>query len=145
MSNGNGRNPDKAETRRREARSVELRRHGATYEEIAGELGLMSRSAAYRTVMRALSRQGAEEVANLRMVEGARLDALHSAVWDQALTGEYAAINALLKIMERRARLFGLDQPQRVAVRSTQELDVEIEAMLAELAALPPRPEDRAD
>jgi len=138
VSNGNGRNPDKAETQRREARSIEMRQMGATYEAIADDLGLLSRSAAYRTVMRALSRHGAEEVGNLRMVEGARLDALHSVVWDQALTGDYAAINTVLKIMERRARLFGLDQAQRVAVKSTPALDAEIETLIDELRSLPP-------
>ena len=35
------------------------------------------------------------------------------AVWDEAAKGEYAAIDRVLKILERRAKLLGLDMPVR--------------------------------
>lgn len=134
MSNGNGRNPDKASCAMRENQATDLRRSGMTYAEI-GEVMHCTPSTAYRSVMRALARNQAEEVEELRMVEGARLDRMQQAVWDRALTGDLPAMDRILKIMERRARLFSLDAPQKVAV-DTSRMDHEIETLLAELTEL---------
>jgi hypothetical protein len=50
------------------------------------------------------------------VVEGRRLDAMQTAVWDAASGGDTDAIRAVLGIMARRAKLFALDAPQRLAV-----------------------------
>lgn len=46
-----------------------------------------------------------------------------------------AAIDRLLKIQERRARLLGLDAPVKHEVRNVDALDAEIEHLVARLAA----------
>lgn len=136
MSNGNGRNPDRSTLAMRETRAVEMRKAGATYDQIADALDC-TRSTAYRTVMRALARNQSEEVEEFRMIEGARLDRLQMAVWNRAVSGSESAINTVLRIMDRRARLFGLDAPSKVDVR-TDALDSEIDSLLAQLTTLPP-------
>jgi hypothetical protein len=84
-------------------------------------------------VSRLLDRREAESVAELRVVEGRRLDAMQAAVWDTAVRGDLDAIKAVLGIMARRARLFGLDMPTTLAVGVSE---VEFGARAAELLAV---------
>jgi hypothetical protein len=42
-----------------------------------------------------------------------RLDALHQAIWPKALAGDVGAVHAILKIMEHRGRLLGLETPAK--------------------------------
>jgi hypothetical protein len=52
----------------------------------------------------------------LIVLELMRLERLHAAVWPQAIRGDVNAVDRVLRIMERRARLLGLDAPKRVAM-----------------------------
>lgn len=122
------------DTRRREAAVVQLRIAGNTFDQIATQLGLSGRSSANRIYRRVLDATVAEPAAELRQLEGARLDALQAQWWPRAVDGNYRAAQIILKLMERRARLFGLDAPQRVNVNTT-EVDAEIVALMDDLAA----------
>ena len=53
----------------------------------------------------------------MRQLEGARLDALMATLWPLATrrSPDMTAIDRLLRIAERRAKLFGLDMPVKVA------------------------------
>jgi hypothetical protein len=93
-----------------EGRVVALRTSGWTFEQIADEVGLSGRSQAFRLLQRALRRRPAEMVDELRALDSARLDALTMAVWPKALTGDVKAAGTMLKILERRAKMFGLDR-----------------------------------
>ena len=93
----------------RQARAVELALQGRSYDAIARELGLANRGTAWRTVQRALRQRVLAGVDELRDVELARLDALQTAAWARAEGGDLAAIEAVLRIMDRRARLLGLN------------------------------------
>jgi len=55
-----------------------------------------------------------------------RLDAMQAAIWDDAMNGHLGAIDRVLKIMERRAKLLGLDQ-----LDVTQQPEPKIEIVLA--------------
>ncbi|MFZ0325574.1 MAG: hypothetical protein WAN48_15755 [Actinomycetes bacterium] len=94
----------------RRSRSVTLAMAGLSYDEIAREVGYANRGTAWRTVTKALEQKVADSVDELRQVEGERLDALQAAVWGQALAGDVAACTAVLKIIDRRIQLFGLNQ-----------------------------------
>ncbi len=138
------------------AEALELRRAGHTYAAIGEQLGL-SKTMAFKLV-----RQGMEEgriaigeaADQLRAEELSRLDGMLSAVWPKAAKGDLAAVDRVLKIGERRARLLGLDAPSQHAatdpqgnpagpteIRLVPGLDVSklSDAALAELAQqLPP-------
>jgi hypothetical protein len=104
-----------AQENRRKA--VELRRAGLSFRQIAKELG-MSKSGCYKAVQRALTdiQKELDDSATLLCAqESDRLDTLQVNVWSQALKGDVKAIDRVLRIMERRARLLGLDKPQKVA------------------------------
>lgn len=85
---------------------------GFSYEEIARQVGFTNRGSAHRAVRKALAERQAEDIDTLRALEADRLDALQAAHWDLAMAGDPGATNSILRVMERRARLFGLDKDQ---------------------------------
>jgi transposase-like protein len=133
-----------AQENRRKA--VELRRAGASFSQIAAQLG-MAKSSAHKAVSKALAeiRGELDEQARLLQAQEAdRLDALQTKMWTRAIGGDVIAIDKVLRIMERRARLLGLDQPQKVAPTTPegdqpyqpgQMSDAEMDARIAELEA----------
>jgi hypothetical protein len=121
----------------KERQVVELRRAGATYEECARAVGYATAQGAYLAYHRALKRTlldaGAEE---MRTVESDRLERLQRAAWPNAMAGETQAINAVIRIMERRARLLGLDAPSKLQVEATVYDTGTIESEVAKLQRL---------
>lgn len=103
------------EARVREQRALELRRAGWSYDRIGGDLGV-GRASAFKIVRRVLQRLAAEateDAGEVRRLELERLDALLTGLWPAAEAGDVAAVAAVLRAMERRARLLGLDAPTR--------------------------------
>lgn len=95
---------------------LELRRRGHSLREIGATLGV-SRQTAHRHLVKALDQLAAEQrdiAATVRDLELDRLDELLVGVWPAATSGDVSAINAALRIGERRAKLLGLDQPNRI-------------------------------
>lgn len=118
----------------RDAQAARLRAQHWTYQQIADELGYPDKSVAYRAVQRALRAAIREPGEELLALELERLDRLARAaeevleahhvkvaggeiVYDEAgqpledTRPVLEAIDRLLKIQERRARLLGLDAP----------------------------------
>jgi DNA-binding CsgD family transcriptional regulator len=107
--------PGKVRTAQLEADCLRLRLDGFSHREIAAQLGVAP-STAYKRLhqaLKAINEQNAAEAGTLRDLESLRLDELQNAVWQQALDGDDKAIGKVLAIMERRARLLGLDAPVR--------------------------------
>ena len=109
----------KPEVLDKEIEVVKLRRGGLTWDLIAERVGYGSASAAHAAYQRAAKRAVYEDVDAIRQVEGERLDLMQSAVWGKALQGDLPAIQTLIRIMERRAKLLGLDQPIRQQIEVT--------------------------
>lgn len=105
----------------RRLRALDLRKAGATLHQIAAQTGV-SHEQARKDLQRAMADLLAEQNASaeeLRALELERLERLHLALWPQATQGHQGAVDRLLRIAERRAKLLGLDVP----VRSIMELD----------------------
>ena len=99
--------------RERELQALEYRKAGMTYAKIGAALGITEQGA-YKAVMRALDKLNAkiiEDAAPVRRLECERLDRMLEAVWGSVIQGDSVAANLALKIMERRAKLAGLDMP----------------------------------
>lgn len=96
----------------RTARCIELAMKGTPYSEIARAVGYKNKSSAWRLVNDALTERVDEAVEVYRATELARLDSLQSSLWDQAMEGDLAACNAVLRIVDRRIRLLRLDQQE---------------------------------
>lgn len=117
--------------RERALKALAMRREGLPYRVIAERLDWGDESSARYAVARLLDRTEAEEVAEMRYIEGERLDELQRTHWAVALAGDLDAGKMVLKVMERRARLFGLDAPSKVAVE--QMTSVEFAEQFVEL------------
>jgi hypothetical protein len=76
-------------------------------------LGYSNRTAAYRAVSTILDKSEKEAASDLREMELRRLDDLFLSIYKKARDGDYAAIDRCLKIMERRAKIAGLDAPEK--------------------------------
>jgi len=104
----------------KERRVIELRRAGATYDDIAQAVGYADASGARNAYIRAMKRTlveaGTEEI---RELELDRLDRMQRAIWAKAMKGDVQAIHTALKILDRRARYLGLDAPMK------QEITIE--------------------
>ena len=97
----------------RQLQALELRKAGVSYEAIAASLGYRDRSGAYRAVTAALKLTLREPAEELRTLELERLDAMLLALWRRVQAGDEKTVDRVLHIMERRARLLGLDAPLR--------------------------------
>ena len=96
------------ETLASEAKILDLRRAGLSFEAIAVEVAL-PKTTVRRYYRNAMARTDSPDVAEARNAEVDRLDRLLVAVWPRALRGDLAAVDRVLKISERRAKLLGLD------------------------------------
>lgn len=113
------------EARERQTRALELRLKGHEYEEIAEMVGYSDKAAAYNGIRAVLDRREAEGVDQMRTIEGARLDKVQSVLWPLVEQGDLAAIDRLLKVMQRRANLYGLDLAGRVDIVAGGEVDLD--------------------
>jgi len=98
----------------RQQQALNLRIAGASFDQIARQVGYASRGAARNAVLAILKRREQEPADELRKMEGERLDRLQLGLWNQAANGDREAIDRLLRLMKRRADLFGLDAPAKI-------------------------------
>ena len=91
---------------------VEAVADGATYEQAAERAGYASRSGAYKAFWKAVDTRQADGVDEYRALEIQRLDALQAGLWEQATAGDVKAVLAVLRIVQQRSRLLGLDRPE---------------------------------
>ena len=107
----------------RRVQALELRKAGYTYEQIGVALGISSQ-AAYKHVVKALgviNEKLSEATEELRTLEVQRLDRLFEVMYKKAEKGDMNAIDRCVRLMERRAKLLGLDAPakQEIGLDST--------------------------
>lgn len=115
--------------------ALDLRRQGLTYEAIANKVDYADRATAYNAVKRLLEREyqvTQEKVEEYRSEELARLDDILSKLMDRVgqpvrhiktvrgedhefydFDGDLQVVDRILKLMDRRAKLLGLDAPTK--------------------------------
>lgn len=109
----------------REQKGLRLRMTGASHAEIGAVLGI-TEEGARQAVLRAMAkaREVIQETAEeARTLELQRLDALQLGLWPMAVRGNTKAALAVLRVMERRARLLGLDAAIKHAVNWRREAE----------------------
>jgi hypothetical protein len=80
-------------------------------------------------VMRQRRTKVNESADALRDLQDERLNRLLAGLWNQAATGDVAAVDRVLKIMERQARLHGLDAPTRTEVSGADGAPIQVQAV----------------
>ena len=98
----------------RVALALKLRAARMTYEEIAQKCGYENRGTAWRAVQRELQRNISANVEEMRREELAMLDQLQAECYTRMKDKTHEkqmlfAVDRLLQISERRAKLLGLD------------------------------------
>ena len=102
----------------RRKKAVDFRRMGKTYRQIAAVLGI-SKGSVHKTVTKALTELKADISADAKLLQTQeldRLDHLQFASWTQAMKGDPQAGAQILRVMERRAKILGIDQPDKHAL-----------------------------
>lgn len=90
--------------------ATKMRIEGHEWETIAAVCGIRGgKGAAYNLVNEALKIERREATEELRTLEALRLNALLAVYYPKALEGDGWSLDRVLRIMERRAQLLGLD------------------------------------
>lgn len=100
----------------RRSLALDFRKAGLSYRAIGKKLGV-----SYVQVRRdieaelsLLSKERTDKSEQLRQLELERLDMLTNGLEPFAKVGNPGAVNSFLRVMERRAKLLGLDAPSKV-------------------------------
>jgi AraC-like DNA-binding protein len=102
-------NPHTIAEQERRAKALRLRAAKLTYQKIAEECGYYDRTSAARAVRQALREVISEPAQELIQMELNTLEQLQRPLMLRALKGDVQAAMGVLKIMERRAKMLGLD------------------------------------
>jgi hypothetical protein len=100
-----------------QGKALEMRRMGMGYAEIARQLDC-SLSTAHGYIKVAMADAKAQidaDAGEMKAEEISRLDGMLRGLWPDARKGNHGAVDRVLKIMERRAKLLGLDAPVKMA------------------------------
>jgi hypothetical protein len=124
-----------AELEAKELKVLELRRAGFTFQRIAEEVGYATPSGAQRALERIMKRNVPQAPEEFRWQELDRLDRMQVALWPRAMKGDDRAIGTIVRLMERRARLVGIDAPQRIQAEvvnydGNRDIDGDIERIV---------------
>lgn len=127
----------------RAQRCLDMKLQGSTWISIAETEGYADESGARRAVERLLDRVDAVHVTSYREVESGRLDALQARYWPDALSGDIKAAEFVLKVSGQRAKLLGLNVPDKVVIAEADAMSPEAFAteavrMMRALGITPP-------
>lgn len=132
-NNGNKTSAATARKLKHQQQALELRRAGMAYSAIGQKLGI-SRSRAHALVQLGFE-QAREQVTasaeDLRTEEVSRLDGVLAKVYEKAAKGDLQAVDRLLKIGERRAKLLGLEAPVRIETTGRDGKPIEVQSTLS--------------
>lgn len=118
MAASNKNNAAKARKLDHQRQALELRRMGMGYVEIGHHLNI-SKTHAHRLVKDAMAgaiAQVTADAGDMKAEQLSRLDGMLAGLWPAARKGAVGAVDRVLKIEERRAKLLGLDAPVKHAV-----------------------------
>ena len=119
-----------AQARVRASKALDLRVMGATYDQIAEQLGYNSHQAAAKAIGSALDRLEKEPAEKVRKLELRRLDRMQRVLAVRVMEGDEKAHDRWLAIMAHRARLLGLAAPVKAEIVADVKANVQAEFKL---------------
>lgn len=112
---------------------------GKTYRQIAVELNPpVSLRTVFKDVQVILERwrkEAVQDVAEHQRLDLRRIDEALAAIHDQIKDGQFGAIDRLVKLLERRAKMLGYDAPENVVIKQTRNAAEMTDEELAAIAA----------
>ena len=101
--------------------AIEMRLAGHTYRAIAEATGFSGPGQVYKAISKALREQPTEDAEELLAKELATLDAMQAKLWPGVVAGNISSVDAVSRIMDRRAKLTGLDR-QTIVVETPENV-----------------------
>lgn len=114
-----GKTAEKGKILERQTMALDWRKQGKSYRWIADKLGV-SHQQVFRDIQDELKRLAdlnQDSAAELRQLELERLDRIIDSLDNWVMAGNTGAAMAVLRAMERRAKLLGLDAPEQKDVK----------------------------
>ena len=108
--------------------ALSLRLEGKSLAEIARECGWNSVQATSKAIKSAMDRTIREPADELRELWAMRIEAALAPLWRRIEKGDTAAIDRLIKLCDRFAKLYGLDAPSKTAITDAQGKDIQLPA-----------------
>jgi predicted transcriptional regulator len=101
----------------RRPKVVALRKAGYTQREIASQLGVVVSTVSkdLKFSLEEFRAATAEEIAEMRDIDNARIEEMIKGLWVKAKNGQVTSIDRMVKLLERRAKLNGLDGVVKIA------------------------------
>ena len=120
----------------RRVEALNLRITGHDYRVIAEELGVSVKTAYYdvQDALAYLAKHERQLAERIRALELARCDAMQACLWPSIESGDAESVEVALKVMERRAKLLGLDAPTEVIVTKRPLATVPLAELRAKVA-----------
>lgn len=121
---GQGRSPQRPRGRKLEQTVLQLRQRGYSYAEVAQACGC-SVAGAHKACARAMARleqQCDDEARDLRRLQLLRLEHALVQLAPQIEEGQLGAIDRLVRVLERQARLLGLVSPEQTKAKLDLQL-----------------------
>ena len=103
-------------SKEKQKRAMALKLAGASYAQIADNLGYADSSGAYKAVSRGMKNALQESAGDLRKIHYGRLEHMLMLVWPAVNQGDSRAVNSALQVMDRMERLYGLNAAERVDI-----------------------------
>ena len=133
MAAGNKTSTARARKLKHQAQALDLRRAGHSYAQISAKIGI-SKSSAHQLVQVGLEdarMQISASADQLRSEEIARLDGMLTKLYPRAKMGDVQAVDRVLKIGERRAKLLGLEAPVRIETTGRDGAAIEVSSSIS--------------
>lgn len=107
--NGTKTNGSTIHAAERQRQALELRKAGASLQVIADRLGYAGPQGAHEAIRKGIAAIPFEAAEQVRAMELERCDRMQLGLYERATKGDEKAIDRVLRIMDRRAKLLGLD------------------------------------
>ncbi len=101
-------------------RAMALKLAGASYAQIAQQLGYHDASGARKAVQRGMKTALQETGSELRKIHYGRLEHMLMLLWPEVNQRDLPAMTTALSVMDRMERLFGLNAAERIEVGTSQ-------------------------
>jgi hypothetical protein len=116
-------------SRQKALRILELRIAGHSFEDIAVQLGYKSGRHAQAAYVRLMDKAEKESTETLRQLQNERLEMAWQGLAPKIVQGRERAVEVGMKVLERQARLQGLDKADQLVEKSTgQPIQINIMA-----------------
>jgi len=102
--------PDTLEMAMRRKQAMQYRMMGLSYDQIGEKLNI-NHQTAWNWIDKELKAINIEEAKEVKKLELGRLDAMFIPIYGNAMRGDLQALNGVMQIMNRRAKLLGIDAP----------------------------------